>query len=675
LAQVNLAGYASTNAVPSTEGVKTDNDTLDFLYNAGKLTAGPHEPNTFYDSLRYTRTPTPTRTRTPTPTRTATRTATPTRTPVPTPTKPPADLYAYRLEVTQGVQDLNNSRTLVKNKQTFVRFYARSVSGIHATGAILIASRPGKFAVLLPKNASAVGSGFDRSVLSRSFLFALPSGLLEGTVTLTAIVNPVWLPQYPVHSPVESTYANNSMTTQVSFETVPAPRVIIYRVGYKLGGVYYWPSFTEATKLRSWLRRAYPVPYVNVQYRTIWYGNAQLNSDGKMIHPSCGDVNSMLKSQWLNGLLWGGMNPSTRMYGMVSDGGKFMRGCAGIPSPVGSGPTGSGTWGWDFDGSYGDWYGGHELGHAYGRGHANYCDAEGGPAYPYANGRISPTTSTWSSSAMYGFDIANWAIYGPTWKDVMTYCDNQWVGGWTWERLADFFQAHLSGGQATLLAGELADRLRVSGWVAEDGTVTLNPLFLLPNVPEVNPPMPGDWAIVLRGAGAVELARYPFTPKPMDSGPDPEDPSELELLFIDELVPYVAGTVRVDIERQLAVVASVAAGANAPTVKNVTPSGGTVASDPVNVNWTGADADAGDTLHYEVQFSRDNGATWTIVAQNLVEQTVAVERANLAATTQGLFRVWATDGIHSGSAQSAAPFTVPNRAPDAQIIEPASDVT
>ena len=90
---------------------------------------------------------------------------------------------------------------------------------------------------------------------------------------------------------------------------------------------------------------------------------------------------------------------------MVSDGGGFMRGCAmDIPAYVASGPTGTGTWGWDFDGSYGDWYGGHELGHTYGRGHANFCGAGGGPSYPYAGGRISPSLT--GNTALYGFDIS-----------------------------------------------------------------------------------------------------------------------------------------------------------------------------------------------------------------------------------------------------------------------------
>ncbi len=40
------------------------------------------------------------------------------------------------------------------------------------------------------------------------------------------------------------------------------------------------------------------------------------------------------------------------------------------PGTVASGPTGPSTFGWVSDGSYGDWYGGHEHGHTVGRFHA-----------------------------------------------------------------------------------------------------------------------------------------------------------------------------------------------------------------------------------------------------------------------------------------------------------------
>ncbi len=59
------------------------------------------------------------------------------------------------------------------------------------------------------------------------------------------------------------------------------------------------------------------------------------------------------------------------MYGMISDQLKFPRGIANgageSSGPVGVSCCGSGSW--DFDGSYADWYAGHEIGHTLGRGH------------------------------------------------------------------------------------------------------------------------------------------------------------------------------------------------------------------------------------------------------------------------------------------------------------------
>jgi hypothetical protein len=161
----------------------------------------------------------------------------------------------------------------------------------------------------------------------------------------------------------------------------------------------------------------------------------------------------------------------------------------------------------------------------------------------------------------------------------------------------------------------------------------------------------------------------------MESGPDPNDPDELELFLIDELVPFVAGTVQVDIEYLGNVMTSVKAGLSIPTVGDVTPSGGTLKEDAIRVAWSATDADPEDTLTYEVHFSRDGGANWVIVADNLDEPTAEVDRVNLASTNQGLFRVLATDGINTGSGQSAEPFVVPNMPPMVEIVQPEMGAT
>ena len=52
----------------------------------------------------------------------------------------------------------------------------------------------------------------------------------------------------------------------------------------------------------------------------------------------------------------------------------------------------------DVDGSYADWYGGHELGHSFGRRHPGFCyeNSRDDPNYPFPNGQISDDQGTYT---------------------------------------------------------------------------------------------------------------------------------------------------------------------------------------------------------------------------------------------------------------------------------------
>lgn len=634
----------------------------------------------------HTFSPTLTRTITNTPSRTptATRTFTPTRTRTPTST-PYINLTADKLEVTQGTQDLNNSVRLVKNKRTFVRFHVHSNIGNQWTFAMLHAQRGGNEIWLLPVNGTSPGyihvrPSPDRGQLNHSFLFELPAGFREGTVTLTGHLNPgfFWLPPIPT----ETSYADNQRTVIVSFETVPVVNVVFYNIGYSFGGSTYYPPNFHRDQALNWMRRAFPLSSMEAWSRSHLYGAASryMNANGNWVlsSPNCDQVNSYLlgKKIWDLIFSWGSIPIGSHYYGLVSDAVGFMRGCAiDIPGLASSGPAGTGTWGWDFDGSYADWYTGHELAHTYGRGHANYCGAGGGPGYPYTGGRISPSLT--GNNAIYGFDISTRAIYGPDWKDVMTYCDNQWLGDFTYEGLMTYFQTHAVSPPADRRLLNQMDRLLVAGSInPATGQVDLSALYVIPNAGDVEPRLPGPYAIVLRGGGGGELARYPFTPDAMHIGADPGGLPSIELLAISELVPYVGGTQRVDIEGPSGLLKSVTAGLASPTVSVLSPAGGEVFSgSTITVTWSANDAD-GDPLTFNVQYSPDNGATWEMVAQGLTGSSVVLDAANIVGGQPGQsrFRVWASDGIHTGSGLSGL-FTVPNRPPTVNITLPAQNVT
>lgn len=594
--------------------------------------------------------------------------------PTPTATPVPLDLTAERIEVTQAIQDLNNSVRLVTNKRTFVRFHVRSNRDAALTTARLTVQRGSSQVVLAPINSGGtinVRTAPDRSVLSHAFLFELPNGFKEGTVTLTGRLN-------PFQTPAENNYSNNQAARTVSFETVPPVNLVLYRIGYNIGGNTYTPPLSHRDRLLSWLRRAYPLNNLRVWNRTLNYGTATAAS-GNLLTPTCGAINSRLYNakvldvifRWFG---WSDIPSSTHYYGMVSDSGGFMRGCAvGIPHTVASGPTGSSNWGWDFDGSYGDWYGGHELAHTYGRFHAMYCGASGGAAYPYTGGNISPATA--GNTAIYGFDIETRAIYGPTWKDVMTYCANQWVSDFTYEGLMSYFKANpVRAADAGLVRIAAGDRLLIGGVIdPETNTAHLDPIYRVPAVEEITPPDSGDYAIVLRGSSGQELARYPFTPIPAEGGAaDVPGARTVVYLLINALVPDVAGTTRVEIEGPGGGVLAVAApGVNAPQITLTAPNGGQMlAGDTVDVTWTANDPDPGDILTFMVQYSPDGGQTWMVAAQNVTGNSFTLDSSNLAGSSAARFRVWASDGLNSAYDDSDGDNTVPDRAPQVAILAP-----
>src|SRR4029453_16247950 len=83
----------------------------------------------------------------------------------------------------------------------------------------------------------------------------------------------------------------------------------------------------------------------------------------------------------------------------------------------------------------------------------------------------------------------------------------------------------------------------------------------------------------------------------------------------------------------------------------------------------------GDLLTFSLQFSKDGGATWEMVAQYLEGSSVELDAANISRTNEGKFRVLVSDGVHTSSDESDGTFIVPNRFPSATITEPSGPVT
>ena len=180
-------------------------------------------------------------------------------------------------------------------------------------------------------------------------------------------------------------------------------------------------------------------------------------------------------------------------------------------------------------------------------------------------------------------------------------------------------------------------------------------------------PPPGTTFLLeaLDGSGAVVQA-IPFALEPsiVEAGDTSQTAG-----FIDPCQPIPPSS-RFSLWYNGMLLAALTASPHAPTLTLTTPNGGqNFAADTVNLAWSGNDAD-GDTLTYTVQYSTDAGATWRMLAVDWPGQSLGIDSSGLAATTNALIRVIASDGFNTASAQSAATFTVQPHAPRVSVNAP-----
>ena len=352
------------------------------------------------------------------------------------------------IEICQSVQGDDNSVALVALKPTLVRVYLDQSSvanSVRLRGELVwrtTANGPDSYLPAINEITLDPGDGQSlrakRTNLRHSLNFRLPEAALRpGTLYLDVIrLTQTGGRDQPC-----------SGVTSITAEFLPAPPMRVRCIGLRYRdsstGQTFTPDAIHFAYLRSWLRRAYPVPDV------IW---SQIVLDADFEAPFQQATPILANAQLAairNSEINSGTDPRTHFYGLVDDanGVHFMRGRASgipdVPQPdtVASGPCGipNGFAG-DTDLSYADWYGAHELGHTFGRYHPGYpigSQDASDPTFPYANGQISNTDGKY-----VGYDMGDPALGleprvldGTTHHDVMTYAPRQWVSAYTYEAI------------------------------------------------------------------------------------------------------------------------------------------------------------------------------------------------------------------------------------------------
>lgn len=578
------------------------------------------------------------------------------------------------IEVTQGMQDLAQSIPLFAGKRTVVRVYLSHYSspGITVRGEISVRQGPLDAPFIIPSDNTVVLDPADagnlaakRDDVTRSLNFVLPHAS-EGPlrITLTSVTDAV-------------TSASVSFGTErrpaIWFHATAPMRVRVLGVRYTQNGVAHVPTPIDYAFLLSWLARAYPTGQVVSTTGIV---------DSTTAAPfNCGDVNAQIAAIRALDMAAGG-DERTHYYGLVSDAGFFMRGCtAGIPSnpspsTVASGPTGPATWGWDADGSYGDWYGGHELGHTYGRRHPGFCgetqsDLEN---YPFDSGQLAN-----SDASFAGFDVGDpvnglpmAVLRGTQWHDVMTYCNFQWLSAYTYlgirRRLADEDSLDPGGGAGAGGFGgggrpderfphkaaresQLPQRAEPAAAAAREVVVsivaTVNLTKRTGRILYVNPlerriasdrERPGPALLRVKGAGDQVLQE---TPVPVRLSSELR-PGEDQVGIVDAVLPIDASARAIELVLDGQVVDSYAVGGPLPSVRALRMVEG-AAREITIVTDAEVPVERGQT--YSVQVSTDDGRTWQTIAIGLKRPALDLDRSQFRAGQEVRVRVVATNGL------------------------------
>ncbi len=325
----------------------------------------------------------------------------------------------------------------------------------------------------------------------------------------------------------------------------------------------------------------------------------------------------------------------------------------------------------------------HELGHTLGRSHTGVGAPSEDPATSLGCQLSSASSTDWPFSDN-GLDIvingnnATVPGYDPTQPngglalnpnstyEIMGYCKPQWVSGFTYLSLLDLLASSSFATPAD--APVPGPSWRVGGTLA-DGFVLFRPLVAL-DVASPGDEGTGDDAIEVRDAAGLTLARRRFTPLAPD-GFDINPGVDASPLFA-EFLPVDARAARIVVlDGNGAEIGRLELAGAAPNATVLFPRGGETLRGHQAVRWSIDDPDSNAHTSW-VQYSPDGTpGSFRTLALDLRATSLDVDFDGLpGAHGRGVIRVVASDGIRSGSADSA-PFTVPGKAPLAKIVAPA----
>ena len=551
------------------------------------------------------------------------------------------------LEVTQGIQNLQNDVTLVAGRRTIVRAHVES-TGPRAEmvlgtlrGEIVGGADLGE---VISRSSVDVVADPPLNLVSRSFIFELPAA---------------WVTGHGESSMLELTFEgrgrsflcediDQDCSALVNLVEVPSPRFTFVGLDYKEDdGTARPATLATAATARKQLLQILPVSDVVYNFHP---GFLQLSDP----QDSQGERTYLLIAMQTFRQLVGCRGPTAPTCihaGLLEDskstGGGGMGALGALVAHVEGEPH---------------WTLPHEAIHALGRFHTD-CPGMGLASlvtenYPYPDGILSQPTE--GPSAFWGMDVYSGIAYPPLkdpakTHDVMSYCSPTWMSDYTWAAVMNSVERDFASSSDPVFQQRVADALLIGGRVATDGSGGGFDTSMRADA-DLSEPGAGPFSIRFVGAGGATLQT-----DPIDTMMTPDDPSRS---FFSVALEVPASTAEVQLLHDTTVLDTIAVTTNAPTVEITSVSG---TGDTLGVEWQASDAD-GDALSYSIDYSTDGGTTWTPVLFETELQSVQLDTSGLPASAQAFVRVRVDDGFLTSS-DSFGPFTVAEHAPEVILLD------
>lgn len=548
----------------------------------------------------------------------------------------PVPLLVPQFEVTQGIQQPDNSVRLIAQRPTYVRWSLASPGSETNVSAYLVATRNGATLAGSPlaavNNPRVLKYTVTRSRLGDTFNFPLPVDWADGTVNLSA---------YAVNT---TGFIITTFDQAVTFSASSAMAVKAVPIEYHCtnGGNDTTP-IGPYDYLIDYTFRTYPVPAITLSTHSVVRYVGPCNTSGVPLPWSNSDPNNF--STWENMLdavtsVWQAEgSPNIYYYGLLhlDCGGSCVAGIGwiGLQAAVG------------FDG-FGAAHSGasdthaHEVGHNHGRNHAPGCGAGGAVAFPYLDGNGRATIGN-AAHPNYGFDLNSQQIYRyDDTFDIMSYCDPVWVSDFTYEAWWQYDNVTLAARSTTALG----DRSFLISGSIDPGTsrVDFRPTYAL-NLPARLPDR-GEYVLELIDARSRVIAAYPFAAvTALPDRPDAAPTTSIKGFHLT--VPYIEGVSALRVRRGSAILGTQLASRTAPSLNAAQVRSG-------QLSWSGV---AG--ARYLVRASIDNGRTWEVIGLDLLQPSVNLDSARFGGR-RTRFEIVASNGLNSRTL-TIGPVFVPDK--------------